>query len=158
MVERRPELFRRLVFVSAAAPAPGRTFHDYQESETGAQAPRPASAPPTPAPGDLRAILKPMLCNDMSPAQTEAFLAALGSDAWPERMSRCTDWAYDHLGRVPSSYVVCLRDGILPAEGQERLAARLNVDRLVRIDAGHRVMNTRPHAFAEALLHEASAN
>jgi pimeloyl-ACP methyl ester carboxylesterase len=154
MVERRPELFRRLVFVSAAAPAPGRTFHEHQQTESAP--PRPTTAPPTLAPGDLRAILQPMLCNDMGATETRTFLAKLGADAWPEALSGYTAWRYDHLGRVPSSYVICLRDGILSAEGQERLAERLKVDRLVRIDAGHQVMNTRPHAFAEALLHEAS--
>jgi pimeloyl-ACP methyl ester carboxylesterase len=153
MVERRPELFRRLVFVSAAAPAPGRTFHDYQQTESART--RPAAPPPTPGPVELRAILKPMLCNDMSGAEIETFLAKLGADAWPEQLSGYTAWRYDHLGRVPSSYVACLRDGILSVEGQQRLAERLKVDRLVRIDAGHQVMNTRPHAFAEALLHEA---
>jgi pimeloyl-ACP methyl ester carboxylesterase len=68
-----------------------------------------------------------------------------------------TDWSYDHLGAVPASFVVCLRDGILPVAWQETFAERFRCQRLVRIDAGHQVMTTRPHALAEVLRHEAAA-
>jgi hypothetical protein len=39
---------------------------------------------------------------------------------------------------------------------QTKFAERLKVDRIVCIDAGHQVMNTRPHALAEILRHEAN--
>jgi pimeloyl-ACP methyl ester carboxylesterase len=96
-----------------------------------------------------------MFCNDMNDDESAAFLAKLGRDMWPAQTMRASDWRYDHLGDIPSTYVVCLRDGILPVPWQETFAARLKVQRQVRIDAGHQVMNTRPHALAEALRNEA---
>lgn len=39
---------------------------------------------------------------------------------------------------------------------QEIFAERLGAGRRVRIDAGRQVMNTRPHALAEVLRHEAA--
>src|SRR5436309_281842 len=79
----------------------------------------------------------------------------LGHDAWPNSTYAATEWRYDHLSAIPSTYVVCLKDGIVPIEWQEKLAARYKVQRLVRIDAGHQAMNTRPHSLAEILRFEA---
>jgi hypothetical protein len=52
--------------------------------------------------------------------------------------------------------VVCLKDNILPVRWQEIFAERFKAERLARIDAGHQAMNTRPHALAEILRHEAA--
>ena len=43
----------------------------------------------------------------------------------------------------------------LPVAWQEIFAERLHADRVVRIDAGHQAMNTRPHELAAILLAEA---
>ncbi|MBY0423968.1 MAG: hypothetical protein K2Q06_16820, partial [Parvularculaceae bacterium] len=66
------------------------------------------------------------------------------------------NWSYDRLGAVPAAYVVCLRDACLPVSWQEKFARRLRA-RIVRLDAGHQAMTTRPHALAEILLKEAAA-
>jgi pimeloyl-ACP methyl ester carboxylesterase len=66
-----------------------------------------------------------------------------------------SDWRYVHVSRIPATYVMCLRDAVLPLGWQETFAARLGAERLIRIDAGHQVMNTRPQALAEALRMEA---
>jgi len=72
------------------------------------------------------------------------------------QMYSATNWSFDNLGAIPASYVVCLRDGILPVAWQEIFATRLKTAEQVRIDAGHQVMNTRPHALAEVLRLEAA--
>jgi hypothetical protein len=82
-------------------------------------------------------------------------LARLGRDTWPAQTMSASDWRYDHLSGIPSTYVMCLRDRILPPPWQETFATRLQVQRAVRIDAGHQVLNTRPHALAEVLRYEA---
>ena len=92
-----------------------------------------------------------MFCNDMNKAEASTFVDKLGQDTWPAQSMTTSDWRYDHLSGVPSTYVICLRDGILPQPWQETFATRLKVQQQVRIDAGHQVMNTRPHALAEAL-------
>jgi hypothetical protein len=90
----------------------------------------------------------------MNAAEASAFLGQLGRDTWPAQTMSASDWSYDHLSSIPSTYVMCLRDGILPLPWQETFATRLQVQRAVRIDAGHQVMNTRPHALAEVLRYE----
>ena len=70
-------------------------------------------------------------------------------------MYSATNWNFENLTAVPASYVMCLRDGILPLAWQEIFATRLKATERIRIDAGHQVMNTRPHALAEILRLEA---
>lgn len=155
LIEKRPELFRRVVYVSCIAPSPGKNIiqqmgsglHGSNKDEVGWPVdPRTVTA-------DERYAL--MFCNDMNKAEASAFVAKLGHDNWPAQTMSASDWRYDHLSGISSTYVICLRDGILPVPWQETCAARLKVQRQVRIDAGHQAMNTRPHALAEALRHEA---
>ena len=155
LVEKRPDLFHRLVYVSCIAPSPGKnivqqmgsSLHGANEDEVG--------WPFDPKTVDPRQRFPLMFCNDMSETEASAFLAKLGRDTWPAQTMAASDWRYDYLGRVPSTYVICLRDGILPLSWQERFADRFKTERQIRIDAGHQVMNTRPHALAEILRYEA---
>ncbi len=158
MVEMRPDLFRRVVYVTCIAPLFGQSI--LQLMGTGRQGSNahevgwpfdPGATPQAPERFRL------MFCNDMSQSQSASFLARLGQDQWPTQAAlHETDWRYEHLGRVPSTYVVCLKDRTLPMAWQETFAARFKVQRTVRIDAGHQVMNTRPRALAEILRHEAT--
>jgi pimeloyl-ACP methyl ester carboxylesterase len=155
LVEKQPDLFRRLVYVSCIAPLPGQTIMQQLGSSQHGTNQYEVGWPFDPKTVDPRRRPALMFCNDMTEAEGAAFLSKLGQDTWPAQSMTASDWRYDHLGSVPSTYVVCLRDGILPVPWQETFAARLKVERRIRIDAAHQVMNTRPHALAEALRYEA---
>jgi pimeloyl-ACP methyl ester carboxylesterase len=157
LLRRRPDLFRKLIYVSCCAPLPGQTImqmigtsrHGERDDEVG------WPGDPTGAPG---ALYSQMFCNDMEAGEAKAFLERLGQDVWPPQAYAATDWSYEGLDAAPAAFVVCLRDGILPPPWQERFAERLNAKRLARIDAGHQVMNSRPHALAEILRLEAEGS
>ncbi|TCM20730.1 pimeloyl-ACP methyl ester carboxylesterase [Novosphingobium sp. PhB165] len=158
MLARRPDLFRRAVYVSCSIPLPGRSVRALMGS--GIQGTNPDEVgwpfdPKTENPADR---YPQMFCNDMDEAQRSTFLANLGADTWPLSTYEYTSWRYDHHGIVPATYVVCLVDGILPVRWQERFAERFAADRIVRIDAGHQAMNTRPHGLAEILRQEMVAS
>lgn len=156
LAAKQPELFRRLVYVTCSAPLPGQTILQMMGSSQRGVNPSEVGWPLDPAAHPHREQYPVMFCNDMSPADSASFLSQLGQDMWPAPVTFATDWRYDALATIPSSYVVCLQDGILPVVWQETFARRFQVERLVRIDAGHQVMNTRPHALAEILRHEAA--
>lgn len=149
-----PDLFAKLVYVSCVAPPPETlmvevvlAIHAPEDSPLHGIFGNPA----VPAIDQFRA----MFCNDMGAAEAEAFLAKLLRDQWPESVAAYTGWRYDHLAPVPSTYVLCLEDRILTPAAQAVFAQRFHCDRVVRIDAGHQVQNTRPHALAEVLRFEA---
>ena len=113
LVMRQPELFRRLVYVSCIAPLPGRSI--VQQLGSGPQGSNQDEVgwpfdPLTVAANERYSL---MFCNDMNPAETSAFLGKLGQDRWPAQTMSASDWSYDHLRSVPSTYVMCLRDRIL---------------------------------------------
>ena len=91
----------------------------------------------------------------MPEAEIPIFLAKLGKDSWPTARSLDEeDWRYDHLADKPSTFVVCLKDQALPPDWQETFATRFHAKKRVYADAGHQVMNTRPHTLAEILRNE----
>jgi len=157
LVERRPGLFRRLIYVSCCAPLPGQTILQMIGSGQHGSDPDEVGRPLDPATHSQEEQYRVMFCNDMDEAEAARFIARLGPDRWPDSSMLASDWRYDHLEGLPSTYVKCLRDGILTPPWQEKFAERLRVQRTVRIDAGHQVMNTRPQALAEVLRHEVSA-
>lgn len=154
MAALRPDLIRKLVFVSCIAPDPGLTVVDMTARRMREQGHSEGSRALTDESMPMRERYRVMFCNDMDGPQTEDFLDKLGHDQWPASCYRQTEWPYDHLAGIPVSYVLCLADAILPLEWQERFAVRVHADRVIRIDAGHQVMNTRPEALAEVLLAE----
>lgn len=155
MAELAPELFRRLVYVSCLIPLPGQTVAQMMGTGLHGSNPDEVGYPLDPTSSDPHDRFAAMLCNDMDQEQAAAFLAKLGADVWPPKTFSCTEWRCDHLEQVPATYVLCLRDQSLPAAWQEVFAARLKVDEILRVDAGHQVMNTRPAALAEILRHAA---
>ncbi|MFC3174153.1 alpha/beta fold hydrolase [Novosphingobium bradum] len=154
LIAARPDLFARAIHVSCVAPAPGSSVLDAAMAiHANPRAPLHGifGNPEVP----MREQFFRAFCNDMGPVQAEAFLDRLSQDHWPESASVYADWAYDHLAALPSTYVHCLEDTILPPWEQEVFAARLHCERTVRIAAGHQVMVTRPQGLAELLMLEA---
>jgi pimeloyl-ACP methyl ester carboxylesterase len=151
MVEQDPGLFSRLVYVSCIAADPGLTIIEM----TGTKMRGAAVHPLLDESLTMEQRYALMFCNDMSAQETADFVAKLGKDNWPASSYSESTWSYDHLAGTPTTYMLCLADAILPLEWQERFAGRFYAEHLVRIDAGHQVMNTRPQALAEVLLAEA---
>ena len=156
MAAQQPALFRRLIYVSACAPLPGESVPSTMGTGAHGSNSQEVGWPLELAENPIESQMSRMFCNDMSKDETALFLAQLGRDNWPDGVTHATQSDYGHLEAARSSYVVCLRDGILPVSWQETFAGRLRARRIVRVDAGHQVMNTRPHALAEILRAEAA--
>jgi pimeloyl-ACP methyl ester carboxylesterase len=149
LAEARPHLFRKLVYVACIAPDPGQSI---AEAAQAGEAARDAHEPPM----TIMDRLINLYCNDMDVATTRNFLATLGGgDVWPPGALEETGWRYDHLAVIPSTYLLCERDAVLPPERQQSSIANLHIDKVVRIDSGHQPMISRPGELADILLAEA---
>jgi pimeloyl-ACP methyl ester carboxylesterase len=157
MVEFASSLFSRLIYVAADAPPPGKTIFKLMSSCLHGEREDRIGWPVDPKTTPMEERYGTMMCNDMSPLERDAFVAKLEQDMWPLSSYKYCDWRYDKLGSTPATYVLCLQDMSLPPLWQERFAETLRVEKTVRIDAGHQVMNTRPQALAEVLLAEVKA-
>ncbi|MGE3693381.1 MAG: alpha/beta fold hydrolase [Novosphingobium sp.] len=154
MAEFAPGLFSRLVFVTCSMPLPGKSTLDQMGNSRHGVKQDEVGWPVDPESSTMEERFRAMFCNDMSPAEGDAFLAKLGSDMWPPVCYSYSDWKTGHLAAIPVSYVLCDRDMALPPPWQEKFAKRLHADRIDHIDAGHQVMNTQPNALAALLLAE----
>lgn len=158
MVEFAPTLFSRLVYVTCSAPPPGTSLLELIGSCLHGEREDKVGYPLDPRTASFQERFAVMFCNDMSASDRDAFLAKLGHDNWPMSSYTYRDWRYDHMGSVTSTYVLCEQDMSLPPSWQERFAKTLRVDRVIRINAGHQVMSTRPQALAEALIAETTSD
>lgn len=148
LAEARPELFRKLVYIACLAPDPGISI-----VAAGKEAEDPDAPPVT-----IMDRLINQFCNDMDVATTKAFLAKLGGgDVWPPEFQEATDWRYDHLAAIPSTYILCEDDAVLPPERQRMSIANLHIDSIVPLASGHQPMISRPGELADILLAEAKA-
>jgi pimeloyl-ACP methyl ester carboxylesterase len=155
MAEFAPGLFRKLVFVSCSMPLPGKSTLDQMGNSMHGEKEDEVGWPVDPETTSIADRFRAMFCNDMDEEQADAFLAKLGQDMWPPCCYTYSDWRCDHLADLPVTYVLCLQDQALTPPWQVKFAHRLHADRIVRIEAGHQVMCTRPQALAEILLAEA---
>lgn len=155
MMALKPALFKRFVYVSCSIPLPGQSVQQMIGNSLQGTNPDEVGWPLDPATTPMEDRYEAMFCNDMDRPTMSEFLDKLGHDQWPMLTYGYKEWGYDRLADVPSTYILCLRDNILPASWQRVFAERFKTDRTVSIDAGHQVMTTRPHALAEALRIEA---
>jgi pimeloyl-ACP methyl ester carboxylesterase len=151
LAEKRADLIARIVYVSCSAPLAGQTVAQMMGNGRHGSNPDSVGYPRDPKDCPVALQYREMFCNDMGDGDASLFIAKLGADRWPDQVMRETAWRYAHLEGIQSTYVLCLRDAILTAPWQEVFAGRLKARRIVRIDAGHQVMMTRPQALAEAL-------
>ncbi|GIX29671.1 MAG: esterase [Porticoccaceae bacterium] len=150
LAARRPEAIGRLVYLACSLPLPGQTVLEMMGTGLQGAEPERVGWPAAALGATPRERDRALFCNDMTPAQAETFLDRLGADAWPAASYAETRWQLEPPP-APAHYVICLRDRVLPVPWQERFARRLGAHRLVRLDAGHQAMLTRPHALAEIL-------
>lgn len=155
MWQRQGGLISKLVYLSCCAPLQDQSVVDMMGQGVWGAHPDQVGWPLDPALHD-RATMRPILfCNDMTEDQTRAFMVRQDMDNWPLAVTFAAGWQYVHLKDVPSTYIICERDGILPPDWQHRFATRLQCDRIVSIDAGHQAMTTQPVQLASLLLDEA---
>jgi len=155
LAEIRPELFRRLVYVSCSIPLEGQTVLQMMGGGLRGSNANEVGWPDAARAAKIQDRYETLFCTDMAGEQKRTFLSRLDRDDWPRQFFTNTKFTFSD--RVPATYVLCLQDNVLPVEWQEKFARRFYATRVVRIDAGHQVMITRPHALAEVLRHEASS-
>lgn len=156
LTELRPDLFKRLIYVSCSIPKHGQTvielmgngLHGSDDNEVGWPVDRTTTS--------QHERCYAMYCNDMSDEQKSAFMANHHGDEWPMSFFTTKHFDFKTIGVVPATYVICMADGSLPVTWQRKFAERFKAERLIHIDAGHQAMITRPHALAEIIRHEAA--
>lgn len=145
-----PDLARvdRLVYVTAFVPEPGRSLVDVAGDEV-----RETILAVSRDDGDgCRSFDVELLSSLAPPEEREAYRSFLEATQRPQGWAAVTQpWPGQALPRVPSTYVLCTEDSLLPPATQRGMAARLGVEP-VEIASDHAVFTLRPRELAALLV------
>jgi pimeloyl-ACP methyl ester carboxylesterase len=163
--EQAPELFSRLVYLSAFAPVGGGAAVDYIGSPENAGEMVSGHLAADPAvTGALRIdtgaenheALRRTLYQDVDTDTADAAIALLTADGPAGIVMEPFTVTAERFGSVAHSYIVCRYDNAIPAALQHRfireidaLAARPTT--VIEIDSGHSPFLSQPEALAEAV-------
>lgn len=152
LVQRAPDIFSRLIYLSCSAPLPGTSIIDQMGRGVHGQFVDQVGWPLDPDVHGRDEQYPLMFCNDMDAEQAAVFMGRPLDENWPLAVTHAVHWHYDHLADWPSTYIICDRDGILPIEWQKQFAERLHCRHIEHIDAGHQAMMTQPETLSAMLL------
>ncbi|GLZ84475.1 esterase [Metapseudomonas resinovorans] len=147
-----PALFSRLVYLTTAVPKEGQTIMEMLGTGRQGDNPEQVGWPVDLATTSPEALSVAIFGRDLSPAQLEWLLNEVSQDQTPpaaqfEPVSRR---GYREVGIV-ASYVLTLRDDILPPLWQRRFAERLGCEEVEEIDTPHEPFVSHPELLAEVL-------
>lgn len=156
MAARDPDLFSQLIYLATSLPEEGEsvlammgtTLHGADPDHVGWPA-DPATLPPA----EMAAA---MFAPDLTPAQVEWLLGEVAQDVTPPAVATAAATRIGYDGHIPATYVVTLRDPILPPTWQRRFAERARCGTIVEIDTPHEPFVSHPGLLARTLQEIAS--
>ena len=147
---RAPDRVARAVYLSALAPKPGQGFFDASSRHDGAR----EDIDPTGAqPLMPEAVAHRLFAGDLD----EAAFAAVYARFVPEPNGLLLARISGYSPQVPTTYIRCVRDVILPLALADGMVGNLPQPDVRDLDADHDAMLTSPTALA-ALLDEIAAS
>lgn len=145
-----PHLTRvdRLVYVTAFVPRPGRSIMDLAGPDV-----RELILTVSHDEGDgCRSFDLELLASAVSPEEREPYLAFLRATQRAQGWAAMEQpWPGGSLPELPSTYVLCTEDNVLPPARQREMAARLGV-KPVEVASDHAVFSLRPRELARLLV------
>lgn len=156
--EYAPQAISRLVYLAAfLVPDGGSLWSALQQVD------RPATRPPDleiSADGSETRLREEAIASSFYNTTPEEWRSRAALLVEPEPMSSFTETlalSAMRFGRVPRSYIECLRDRAIPIELQRMMRAALPCDRVTTLDCDHSPFYSCPEQLAGVLLDEAAA-
>ena len=146
-----PDLFRHLVYLAACVPRQGESVMDTLGGTLQGVHPSVVGWPLDPQSTSPQDMMTAMFGTGLDKATLQMLLAECAQDQWPLSLA-AEPVALD--GRdlaVPSSYVVTLKDPILPVFWQGRFAERAGARAMYSMDAPHELFFSQPAELAGLL-------
>jgi len=148
MGSQAPDLFSELCYLTAAMPRIGQPVSQMMGSGLHGENPEVVGWPLDPAAHAMEDVLRAMFTPDLGPDLAAWLMEETAQDSHPPCMSH-EAVSLSTCPGVPVSYVVTLRDPILPPGWQGRFAERVGASRLFHIDTPHEPMVSHPELLAE---------
>ena len=152
MVTADPDLYSQVVMLTTAAPKEGDTIVQLMGSGVHGSSGTAVGFPLDPTTTPRQDQFRPMFCEGMDEADITWLLGECAQDHWPMCVATEPVTRAGFIGLRPVTFIVTLRDGILPVPWQGRFAERFGPDTaIVSIDTPHEPFITHPRLVADTL-------
>lgn len=151
MAAEDPSLYAELIYLTTSAPLEGQTIMEMMGTALHGQDPEQVGWPLDPATTSPQDLALAMFAQDLDPSQIAWLMGEVAQDVTPPAVATSPATRAGYAGVVASTYIVTLRDNILPADWQRRFAERLGCERIVEIDTPHEPFVSHPVLLAETL-------
>jgi pimeloyl-ACP methyl ester carboxylesterase len=158
MVLAAPQLYSRLVYLACALPDEGQSILELLGTTLHGESPEHVGWPLDPAQATPQALAVAMFGQDLSEQTLGWLLSEVSQDMTPLCVATDSISRAGYAGTIPASYIITLRDNILPVDWQRRFAQRASADVVIEIDTAHEPFVSHPQLLADVVrgleLHE----
>lgn len=147
-----PALFRELIFLATCVPREGESVADQMGTAKHWGDPDAMGWPLDPAATPPLEMQRAMFTPDMTPADMAWIMRETQQDNWPPQVVPTRMDRTGFIGLKPVSFIVTLRDPILPQAWQGRFAERIGTTGFYSLDTPHEPFVTHPQETADLLL------
>jgi pimeloyl-ACP methyl ester carboxylesterase len=146
-----PDLYRHLVYLTCALPGEGQSILEQLGNTLHGDSPDHVGWPLDPAKATPQEMAMAMFGQDLSPDTFGWLLTELSQDATPPCVATESITRAGYEGLVPATYIITLRDNILPAAWQRRFAERAGAGTVLEIDTAHEPFVSHPQMLAAVI-------
>lgn len=152
MVAFAPELYTEAVFLATCAPEEGQSVQEMMGIALHGQDPYHVGWPIDPRSATPAELATALFGPDLDQATLEWLLSEFKDDHWPALSGNEAVTREGFPGTVPVSYIVTLRDPVLPPAWQGRFAERVKASRLFFLDTPHEPFISHPQILADMIM------
>ncbi|GLK88735.1 alpha/beta fold hydrolase [Pseudomonas turukhanskensis] len=146
-----PQLYRHLVYLTCALPGEGQSILEQLGSTLHGESPDHVGWPLDPSKATPQEMAVAMFGQDLSAETLGWLLSEVAQDATPPSVATESITRTGYEGLVPATYIVTLRDNILPAAWQRRFAERAGASTVLEIDTPHEPFVSHPQLLADVI-------
>lgn len=146
-----PSLYSQLIYLATSLPAEGQTIMEMLGTGLHGEDPEHVGYPIDPVTCSPEALSTAMFGQDLSEGQLNWLLSEVAQDSTPPAVALEPVIRAGYQGLMPSTYILTLRDNILPPLWQRRFAERAGAGRVIEIDTPHEPFVSHPALLAEVL-------
>lgn len=146
-----PSLYSQLIYLATALPDEGQSIMQLLGTGRHGEDPECVGYPLDPQTSSPQEMSLAMFGQDLSGSQLSWLLDEVAQDSTPPAVALEPATRVGYGGLLPASYIVTLRDNILPPPWQRRFAERAGAGRIIEIDTPHEPFVSHPALLAGVL-------
>ena len=149
--EKKPELFRRLVYLCAFLPKDGDSLISLSQKDKGSKVPSVMSLSLLTGTSRIKGDASKVFYNDCTPDMIDLAHWQLVTEPSRPTLSKLR-LTQEKFGTLPRSYILCAQDQAISIDYQKHMLARQTCDKTFTLNASHSPFLSMPDALSDALI------